>query len=237
MLKILILILFIFSSTNVYSKGSCQGARELAFKDSGDIYKQPQPDTQCCKGLKVMSGFAYESEKCEPLVGPFAYCMPCGDGVCDYSEYENICNCPQDCKVVRKNCSSVGELILKRPQKGMHSQIWLPNQCCNGLVEEYNDGTTAKCTNPKVYKYEKNISSLFIWQKCNQNSDCIIVKAPDPCHCEVLSIGKQYVKTFEDFKAFQSSDRLQEHEICSACKEKIHVPTCINNRCGISLKP
>lgn len=55
---------------------------------------------ECCEGLKGLSGYAIENDKCEPLLGgPFLTCMPCGNGKCESINNfnENKCNCPEDC--------------------------------------------------------------------------------------------------------------------------------------------
>jgi hypothetical protein len=56
----------------------------------------------CCSGLKNIaekqSGINKNSDICAQSSGiSYNLCSPCGNGVCD-SQYEDHCNCPQDCK-------------------------------------------------------------------------------------------------------------------------------------------
>ncbi len=57
-------------------------------------------DVNCCKGLVKRCGFDYLDGKCnmqgKGTVYRFPICIPCGDGVC--TNFENHCNCPEDCK-------------------------------------------------------------------------------------------------------------------------------------------
>lgn len=57
-------------------------------------------DAGCCKGLVKRCGFDYMDGKCnmggENTPYRFPICIPCGDGVC--TNFENHCNCPEDCK-------------------------------------------------------------------------------------------------------------------------------------------
>jgi len=54
----------------------------------------------CCSGLKAISLKQPVNQKnpqfCAQTMGA-SICSPCGNGVCD-SQYEDHCNCPQDCK-------------------------------------------------------------------------------------------------------------------------------------------
>ncbi len=57
-------------------------------------------EAECCKGLIKRCGFDYLDGKCN-MQGKntpykFPVCIPCGDGVC--TNFENHCNCPEDCK-------------------------------------------------------------------------------------------------------------------------------------------
>ena len=56
----------------------------------------------CCSGLKNItekqSIINKNSDVCSQSVGvSYNLCSPCGNGVCD-SQYEDHCNCPEDCK-------------------------------------------------------------------------------------------------------------------------------------------
>lgn len=57
-------------------------------------------DVECCKGMVKRCGFDYLDGKCnmEGKNSQYALpiCIPCGDGVC--TNFENHCNCPEDCK-------------------------------------------------------------------------------------------------------------------------------------------
>jgi len=66
---------------------------ELCIKE-GD-YSNPFWDSGCCIGL--IESLVYEideSGNCIALTGP-NICINCGDGLC--KEWENRCNCPDDC--------------------------------------------------------------------------------------------------------------------------------------------
>lgn len=59
----------------------------------------------CCEGLKKIQnkqGNITRSESgeiiCKAIIGvPNTICSPCGNGICD-TNYEDICNCPEDCR-------------------------------------------------------------------------------------------------------------------------------------------
>jgi len=61
----------------------------------------PNKDKKCCDDLTLtLPKRAFRisaSGECTPGTGFGFLCLSCGDGVCDY-EYENYCNCPEDCK-------------------------------------------------------------------------------------------------------------------------------------------
>ncbi len=50
----------------------------------------------CCPGLKVIGSKTHDGIIMYN-VGVPGICRPCGNGICD-SEYEDINNCPEDCK-------------------------------------------------------------------------------------------------------------------------------------------
>lgn len=54
------------------------------------------PDT-CCEGLK---GFwSNDNDDCNsPSLGGLQVCSDCGNGTCEQKNWENKCNCPQDCQ-------------------------------------------------------------------------------------------------------------------------------------------
>ncbi len=55
----------------------------------------------CCDGLKAIGPKTPQTEAdrglCSKVSGSLGICRPCGDGICD-SNYEDNCNCPEDCK-------------------------------------------------------------------------------------------------------------------------------------------
>jgi hypothetical protein len=56
----------------------------------------------CCSGLKNIaekqSIIKKDSDICSQSLGvPYNLCSPCGNGECDL-QYEDHCNCPEDCK-------------------------------------------------------------------------------------------------------------------------------------------
>lgn len=56
--------------------------------------------TECCEGLEAISSPDYFDEDCnfKPKIGVSggAICSNCGNGICE--NWENRCNCPEDCK-------------------------------------------------------------------------------------------------------------------------------------------
>jgi len=64
----------------------------------GDLAYNGQ-DVECCKGLVKKCGFDYFDGTCNMTGKNSPYnlpiCIPCGDGKC--TNFENHCNCPEDC--------------------------------------------------------------------------------------------------------------------------------------------
>lgn len=55
------------------------------------------PGYECCEGLVSKNPKTLVIDGvCDQIAGSFGICIACGDGVCE-EEYENICNCPEDC--------------------------------------------------------------------------------------------------------------------------------------------
>lgn len=58
-------------------------------------------EVECCKGLIKRCGFDYFDGTCNMTGKGTPYhlpiCIPCGDGKC--TNFENHCNCPEDCKI------------------------------------------------------------------------------------------------------------------------------------------
>lgn len=61
-------------------------------------------DVPCCKGLVQRCGIEFMDATCDMEGKNSMYslpiCIPCGDGVC--GNFENRCNCPEDCGVPPK---------------------------------------------------------------------------------------------------------------------------------------
>ncbi len=57
---------------------------------------------RCCDGLKPISTAKPDSNGNCPQAGPgnLRLCTKCGNGSCETDKGENMCNCPDDCKVV-----------------------------------------------------------------------------------------------------------------------------------------
>ncbi len=134
----------------------------------------------CCKELKGLSTFGVnENGECELLVKdspfPSLTCPPCGNNICD--EWENGCNCPEDCE-----CAKEGEPANPPNLRGKTSE---PDVCCVGLtgVGGYRVNSNGEC--------EVLIGSPYLWcvpcgngvcdkfesieeNKCNCPEDCQI---------------------------------------------------------------
>ncbi len=59
----------------------------------------------CCSGLLLTNSWQHSNYLklgCKEAAllppGTDGSCVHCGDGTCDSKNFENICNCPQDCK-------------------------------------------------------------------------------------------------------------------------------------------
>jgi hypothetical protein len=50
---------------------------------------------QCCEGLVELPHMVIRDGECQVMIGAYPVCSACGDGRCD--DWENGCNCPQDC--------------------------------------------------------------------------------------------------------------------------------------------
>ena len=66
--------------------------------ECGDLAYFGQKD--CCTGLVKKCGVEFFDGSCDMVAEYSMYgvpmCIPCGDGVC--GQFENACNCPEDCK-------------------------------------------------------------------------------------------------------------------------------------------
>ena len=65
----------------------------------GDLAYAGQ-DVDCCPGLVRRCGVEFFDGSCDMegknSIYSLPICVPCGDGVC--GNFENRCNCPEDCK-------------------------------------------------------------------------------------------------------------------------------------------
>lgn len=66
--------------------------------DCGDVAYAGQ-DVACCEGLVRRCGIEFLDGTCDMEGQDSVYnlpiCIPCGDGLC--GQFENRCNCPEDC--------------------------------------------------------------------------------------------------------------------------------------------
>ncbi len=112
----------------VFPDGTSCGLWAFLRGECGEEYLHPVPcaeagerrgvAVECCEGLVEISGGCIVDHACQPLIGSFALCSACGDGVCD--EWENPCNCPEDCGA----CVEEGGTI---------PAVFDPPVCCAGL--------------------------------------------------------------------------------------------------------
>jgi hypothetical protein len=82
----------------------CSGQPVCYTKDSdgppacGDL-AYPGQDVPCCEGMVQRCGIEFFDRTCD-MVGHMSIysvpiCLPCGNGICN--QFENHCNCPEDC--------------------------------------------------------------------------------------------------------------------------------------------
>lgn len=66
--------------------------------ECGDLAYQGQ-DVECCEGMVRRCGLEYFDRTCDMVAEKSVYgvpiCVPCGNGICN--QFENRCNCPEDC--------------------------------------------------------------------------------------------------------------------------------------------
>lgn len=107
------------------------------------VYKEKYPE-HCCSGLtewesgmdtrRAENGVCVETN----LVAgsPIGTCINCGDGIC--GKYENVCNCPQDCKA--ETCTdSDGGINYYSP--GLCSSCGTSSQPCLAAMDYCTDST------------------------------------------------------------------------------------------------
>jgi hypothetical protein len=90
---IFILIIIILITTSIYF------IKNKSIDESCSLVGStiPIPNEICCEGLKPLYGGDYLEECVAFEDTGLSICTPCGNGICD-TEYENKCNCPEDCK-------------------------------------------------------------------------------------------------------------------------------------------
>jgi hypothetical protein len=56
-------------------------------------------EKECCESLVKRCGVEFLDDSCDMLgensIDSVPVCIPCGNGVCN--QFENLCNCPEDC--------------------------------------------------------------------------------------------------------------------------------------------
>jgi len=78
----------------INSNTNCTRAGQSPDEYSFGMYIGPIP--QCCDGLKRINVRQYEDGECYVLPDTGTICSDCGNDICE--EWENPCNCPDDCK-------------------------------------------------------------------------------------------------------------------------------------------
>ncbi|MCB9771136.1 MAG: hypothetical protein H6754_01090 [Candidatus Omnitrophica bacterium] len=86
--------------TDCSNKETCQPKTpDVSIPTCGALAYSGQ-DVECCQGLVKRCGFDYLDGSCNMEGKNTAYrfpiCIACGDGFC--TNFENHCNCPEDCK-------------------------------------------------------------------------------------------------------------------------------------------
>lgn len=121
--------------------------------------KSVTPKGQCCAGLKAIANVHVPD--CSRPKG--AICTACGNGTCDEKAGENICNCPQDCKIscnTRKDCSQ--KLACRENQKGCE--------------QSFVDCVQGQCTAQKVplrSGFVCNPKNNQCTRRCQRDNDCL----------------------------------------------------------------
>ena len=78
------------------TKCNCPEDCSVACRDQN--YECTIDDIPCCPGLKeVLLAYKDKGGECVAPVPCGSICVPCGDGICEDTRLENICNCPEDC--------------------------------------------------------------------------------------------------------------------------------------------
>lgn len=87
------------------TESSCAKAGERSVSNFDMTTGKINPNIKiknCCQGLKNIaekqSAVNKGTDICSQSIGvPYNLCSPCGNAICD-SQYEDRCNCPEDCK-------------------------------------------------------------------------------------------------------------------------------------------
>ena len=80
------------------------------------------PGVSCCTGLSSINPAKPAPDGSCPLLVGSTLCSRCGNGTCE--EWENICNCVQDCKGSAPECAQSGKTVFISTQFG-------PTVCCS----------------------------------------------------------------------------------------------------------
>ena len=95
---------FYFFSTNKTTKQNNNffnnvQSSQLCAKEGENIGTCAGCITKCCDNLKGMAHLKYNNQCVKfPAPGSGATCSNCGNGICEKQNYEDECNCPEDCK-------------------------------------------------------------------------------------------------------------------------------------------
>ena len=135
-------------------------------------WEEESNNISCCEGLKNIGKKEYYDNNCEYITHKSipCICLACGNRICD--DYENKCNCPEDCKNIKNENLSLQEKCEKSGGKWDFIICNMPNcepeYYCNCLIEE-----NEKEENEFFQKDSKFlIKKENICTPCNQNSDC-----------------------------------------------------------------
>ncbi|MDD3174922.1 MAG: hypothetical protein PHU51_00405 [Candidatus Nanoarchaeia archaeon] len=120
-----------------FYEGKC-GQEYVHKLDCKELGEHKSPGFECCEGLiPVNPDSVGEDGTCKNIIGMWAVCLACGDGVCDRIESnelyqnnywsENECNCPTDC-FNQTNILTEEEILLKIDDFSNIKSVELLNQ-------------------------------------------------------------------------------------------------------------
>ncbi len=99
--------------------GGAGGGMEPCFGE-GQFGRNGPDALPCCDGLvEVQESYPNPDGECVPEANAYT-CLQCGDGIC--GDFENHCNCPNDCMEMANECVAEGQAVMNIDQ-----------QCCPGL--------------------------------------------------------------------------------------------------------